>query len=57
MDYAVTLVECLKYCKKCEMRNTLESIRYFDNFIYDLRISIISDDCEDFKVQFMISWR
>jgi hypothetical protein len=35
------------------MRDTLESIRYFDNFNYDLRISIISDDCEDFK----ISWR
>jgi hypothetical protein len=39
------------------MRDTLESIRYFDNFNYDLRISIISDDCEDFKVQFMIFWR
>jgi hypothetical protein len=39
------------------MNDTLESIRYFDNFNYDLRISIISDDCEDFKVQFMISWR
>jgi hypothetical protein len=32
------------------MRDTLESIRHFDNFDYDLRISIISDDCEDFKV-------
>jgi hypothetical protein len=32
------------------MRDTLEFIRYFDNFNYDLRISIITDDCEDFKV-------
>jgi hypothetical protein len=32
------------------MRDTLGSIRYFDNFNYDLRISIITDDCEDFKV-------
>jgi hypothetical protein len=32
------------------MNDTLESIRYFDNFNYDLRISIIADDCEDFKV-------
>jgi hypothetical protein len=32
------------------MRDTLGSIRYFDNFSYDLRISIIADDCEDFKV-------
>jgi hypothetical protein len=37
------------------MRDTLESIRYFDNFNYDLRILIISDDHGDFKVQFMIS--
>jgi hypothetical protein len=28
------------------MKDTLESIRYFDNFNYDLRISIITDDCE-----------
>jgi hypothetical protein len=39
------------------MRDTLEFIRYFDNFNYDLRILVISDDYEDFKVQFMISWR
>jgi hypothetical protein len=39
------------------MRDTLGSIRYFDNFNYDLRISIILDDREDFKIQFMISWR
>jgi hypothetical protein len=32
------------------MKDTLEFIRYFDNLNYDLRISIISDDCEDFKV-------
>jgi hypothetical protein len=32
------------------MKDTLESIRYFDNFNHDLRISIITDDCEDFKV-------
>jgi hypothetical protein len=32
------------------MMDTLEFIRYFDNFNYDLRISIIIDDCEDFKV-------
>jgi hypothetical protein len=32
------------------MMDTLGSIRYFDSFNYDLRISIISDDCEDFKV-------
>jgi hypothetical protein len=32
------------------MRDTLGSIRYFDNFNYDLRISIITDDYEDFKV-------
>jgi hypothetical protein len=31
------------------MKDTLESIRYY-NFNYDLRISIITDDCEDFKV-------
>jgi hypothetical protein len=39
------------------MRDILEPIRYFDNFNNDVRISIITDDCEDFKVQFMISWR
>jgi hypothetical protein len=54
--YAV-IVECLKYCKKYEMRNTLRSIRYFDSFNYDLRTLIISDDREDFKVQLMIYWR
>jgi hypothetical protein len=32
------------------MRDTIEFIGYFDNFNYDLRISIITDDCEDFKV-------
>jgi hypothetical protein len=32
------------------MMDTLGSIRYFDSFKYDLRISIITDDCEDFKV-------
>jgi hypothetical protein len=30
------------------MRDTLGSIRYFDNFNYDLKTSIILDDCEDF---------
>jgi hypothetical protein len=40
-----------------EFRDILESIRYFDNFNYDLRILIILDDREDFKVQFMIFGR
>jgi hypothetical protein len=29
------------------MMDTLGSIRYFDSFNYDLRISIITDDCEE----------
>jgi hypothetical protein len=39
-----------KYCVDKQNEGYPRIYKIFDNFNYDLRISIITDDCEDFKV-------
>ena len=45
-----------KYRKDKRNEGDPRIYKVFDNFNYDLRISIISDDREDLKVQFIITW-